>query len=143
MTVETITDRTRLSELRLPWCVDKDTRTEPIFISDERDRVGEALSIRVRDVTDVRVRQALTRQSAVGGSTLQKIDAIVARAQEAEALPEIDDSAAFRVDDELVLMEGCHRTCALYLIDPPVFRLQVLVVDGGWGAYLDRRLAVS
>jgi hypothetical protein len=143
MTVETITDRGRLGELRLPWCVDKDTRTEPIFISDEPDRVGEALSIRVRDVTDARVRLALSRQSAIGGFTLEKIEAIVARAQEVGAPPEIEDSAAFRVDDGLVLMEGCHRTCALYLIDPPVFTLRVLVIDGGWGAYLDHRLAVS
>ena len=143
MQIEVITGRAQLGLLRLPWCVDLETRTEPIRISDERHRIGEALSIRIRDVADDAVRVALSRQAAWGGRALQKIQAIVARAEAAGRPPEIQDSMGFRVGSEIVLMESCHRTCALYVLDPRQFELRILVVDGGWDAYFDDRLAVS
>ncbi len=42
-------------------------------------------------------------------------------------------------------MEGCHRSCALYLLDPPKFELRTVVVavDAGWPVYNDPRLRVS
>lgn len=143
MAVEVVTDRVELGELRLPWCVDKGTRTEPISISDQRNRVGEALSIRVRDVSDARVREALSRQVARDGFSLEKIEAIVSSAEDAGHPPSIPDSAGFWVDDELVLMEGCHRTCAIYLLDPPTMDVRISILDIGWPAYFDRRLTVS
>lgn len=143
MTIETITNRTVLGSLRLPWCVDRKTRTEPIRINDERERIGEALSIRVRDVTDARVRMALSSQEASGGTSLQKIEAIVAEAEGLGREPEVGDAAAFRIDGDLLLMEGCHRTCATYLLDPPSFRLQIVVVDGGWEVYSTSGLEVT
>lgn len=143
MAIEVITDRVQLGELRLPWCVDKTTRTEPISISAQRDRVGEALSIRVRDVSDAPVREALSRQVARDGCSLEKIEAIVSSAEDADHPPSIPDSAGFWVDDELVLMEGCHRTCAVYLLDPPALEVRISIVDVGWPACFDRRLTVS
>lgn len=143
MAVAVITDRGDLGRLRLPWCVDKNTRTEPISISDQRGRIGEALSIRVRDVSDPRVREALGRQMARDGFTLAKIEAIVDAAEDAGRPPSIPDSAGFLVNDELLLMEGCHRTCAIYLLEPSDLEVRINVVDIVWPAYFDHRLAVS
>jgi hypothetical protein len=44
-----------------------------------------------------------------------------------------------------MLMEGCHRSCALYLLDPPKFELRTVVVavDAGRPVYNDPRLRVS
>ena len=60
-------------------------------------------------------------------------------------LPAIEDSEACRVRGGLMLMEGCHRSCALYLLDPPKFELRTVVVavDAGWPVYNDPRLRVS
>lgn len=143
MAVAVITDRVELGQLRLPWCVDKSTRTEPISIHDQRDRVDEALSIRVRNISDARVREALGRQVARDGFTFAKIEAIVDAAEDAGRPPSIPDSAGFWVNDELLLMEGCHRTCAIYLLDPPDLEVRINIVDVGWPAYFDHRLAVS
>jgi hypothetical protein len=143
MDVEVVTDRATLGRLRLPWCVDKSTRTKPISISDQRDRAGEALSIRVRDISDARVREALGRQIARDGFSLEKIEDIVSSAEAAGHLPSIHDSAGFWVNDELVLMEGCHRTCALYLLDPPHLEMRISISEAGWPSYFDPRLTIS
>jgi len=43
-----------------------------------------------------------------------------------------------------MLMEGCHRSCALYLLDVPKFELltEVVADDSGWSVYDDPRLRV-
>lgn len=144
MSVHVTTSHSDLGALRLPWCVDVATRTEEIRIADEPHRIPEALQLRVRDVTDEPVREMLRKQVAPDGNfSLRKIEAIVTEAREKDRPPTIDDSAAFLIDGELSLIEGCHRTCATYLLNPSVFELQTRVHPDGSPAYFDPRLKVS
>jgi hypothetical protein len=77
------------------------------------------------------------------GFTLEKIEAIIGMAEDVGRPPLIPDSAGFWVNDELVLMEACHRTCAVYLLDPPELEVRINIVDIGWPAYFDPRLTVT
>jgi hypothetical protein len=117
----------------------------PINISAERDRVPEALQLRVRDVVDERVREALRAQESKGEPSLTKIESMLAGAKARGTPPDIPRSTAFRIGRDLTLMRGCHRTCAIYLLNPPAFELLTIVVpdDEAWSAYFDPRLAVS
>lgn len=117
----------------------------PIDISAERDRIPEALQLRVRDIDDKRVREALRTQESKGEPSLTKIESMLARANVRGKPPDIPRSTAFRIGRDLTLMKGCHRTCALYLLDPPAFELLTVVApdDEAWPAYFDPRLAVS
>jgi hypothetical protein len=139
-----ISTRSALGTLRLPWCVDGETLTEPIRISDEPHRLPEALQLRVRDVEDERVQEALGKQVAPDGDlSINKIEAIVADARKAGHLPTVEDSMAFRIGNDLSLMEGCHRTCAMYLLDLPRFELCTRIDPNGYPAYFDSRLKVT
>lgn len=129
--------------LRLPWCVDQETLSEPIQVSAERHRIPQALQLRVRDVEDERVREALSKQIAKGEPSLVKIESIVAMAKKARRPPRVEDSEGFWIDGELTLMEGCHRTCATYLLAPSAFELQTLIATGVWDAYFDSELRVT
>jgi hypothetical protein len=110
------TTRAELGWLLLPWRVDTRDRTRPIRISD--GSISHALQLRVRDVDQEAIRVALGRQVADGGFSWKKIESVLAEALRRGRPSEVGDSKAFRVRDGLTLMEGCHRTCALYLLDP-------------------------
>jgi hypothetical protein len=137
----TITERHELGSLWLPWCVDREDPRVPIRIADQPMRIPNARQLRVGSIDDPRVRQALALQVADGGFTLAKIDAIVSSARNGRR-PEIPDAVAFRVPDGLTLMEGCHRICALYLLDPAAFDLRLALVpeERAWPVYFDSRL---
>ncbi len=114
-------------------------------ISDEPERILEAQQLRVRSVDDAEVQVALSRQMAFGEPSLVKIRSIIAEADRVGHPPGIPDSLAFRLSGELTLMEGRHRTCALFLLDPPELELNTDVVSGeaAWSAYLDPWLRVD
>jgi hypothetical protein len=145
MALQTTTTRAGLGGLLLPWCVDTRDRTRPIRINDEPDLIPHALQLRVRDVGQEHILIALGHQAAEGGDSLEKIQSIRVEATRRGRLPTIEDSTACRVRDGLMLIEGCHRSCALYLLDAPKFELRTVVVaaDAGWLGYNDPRLAVS
>jgi hypothetical protein len=140
-----MTTRAELGWFLLPWCVDTRDRTRPVRISDNPSLIPHALQLRVRDVDQEAIRVALCRQVADGGFSWKKIESIVTEAMRDGRPPKVGDSKAFRVRDGLTLMEGCHRTCALYLLDPPALQLTTEVVppEESWPAYFDRRLEVS
>jgi hypothetical protein len=137
------TDNAALGALRLPWCVDRATMTEPIQISDERHRIPEAVQLRVQDVGNECVKQALRKQESKGEPSLTKIEAIMAAGRKTGHMPAIEDSEGFWIEDELSLMEGCHRTCALYLLDPSAIELRTLIRPPVWDAYFNPGLVVS
>jgi hypothetical protein len=140
VSIHRTTTRDALGALRLPWCVDRRTRSQEIRISDETHRIPEALQLRVRNIEEEPVRVALRKQVTPNGEfSLNKIEAIASEAEFAA----IDDSKAFLVGDELSLMEGCHRTCALYLVNPPTFTLETRIVDDCWLAYFASRLVAG
>jgi hypothetical protein len=140
MAMHYTTTRDELGALRLPWCVDRATRSYEIRISDEPHRISEALQLRVRSIEEESVRRALRKQVTSNGEfSLNKIEAIASEAE----FPAIEDSMAFMIGDELSLMEGCHRTCALYVVGPSTLVLKTRVFDEGWPAYLDPRLTVD
>ena len=144
MELHRTTTRAELGWLLLPWCVDTRDRTRPIRISDRPSPISHALQLRVRDVDQEAIRVALGRQVADGGFSWKKIESILAEALRRGRPPEVGDSKAFRVRDGLTLMEGRHRTCALYLLDPPALQLTTEVVppEASWPAYFDRQLEV-
>jgi hypothetical protein len=144
MALHTTTTRDGLARLLLPWCVDSRDRTRSIMINDETDLIPHALQLRVRDLDDEDIRIALGQQRAKGGDSLEKIQAIRAEATRSGRLPAIEDSKACRTRHGLMLMEGCHRSCALYLLDVPKFELltEVVADDSGWSVYDDPRLRV-
>jgi hypothetical protein len=137
--------REGLGGLLLPWCVDARDRTRPIRIDDEPYLMPHALQLRVRDVGREDIMVALNRQCAEGGDSLKKIQSIRAEATRWGRLPAIEDSMACRVRGGLMLIEGCHPSCALYLLCPPEFEHRTVVVaaNGGWLVYDDPRLRVS
>lgn len=145
MELHTTTTRQSLGGLLLPWCVDTRNRTCPIRINDEPDLIPHALQLRVRDVVQEDILSALGRQDAEGEDSMEKIQSIRAEATRSVRLPAIEDSKACRVRHGLMLMEGCHRSCALYLLAPPKFELRTVVVavGSGWAVYDDPRLRVS
>jgi hypothetical protein len=145
MELHTTTTRQGLGGLLLPWCVDTRDRTCPIRINDVRDLIPHALQLRVWDVVQEDILIALGRQDAEGGDSLEKIQSIRTEATRSGRLPAIEDSKACRVRNGLMLMEGCHRSCALYLLGPPKFELRsvVVAVGSGWAVYDDPRLRVS
>jgi hypothetical protein len=99
----------------------------------------------VRDVVHGDIQIALGRQNADESSSGNKIQSIRAEAVRSGHPPAIEDSRAFRARNGLTLMEGCHRTCALYLLDPPSFELRTALVTDTmrWPVYDDPRLRVT
>ncbi len=138
--VHVTTTRDALGALWLPWCVDRSTETELIPVADEPHRIPESRQLRVRDIERKPVQTALGRQIAKGEPSLTKIDSIRAAAENDAALLAIADSTGFICTGDLILMEGCHRTCALHLLNPSGFELQTRLDPGGWPVYSDPRL---
>jgi hypothetical protein len=131
-----ITDATALGRLWLPWCVHKEYPDIPIHIGEEPGLIPTARQIRVAEIEDERIRVALDRQATrhLGVSSLANIT----RSREALRESHTLQVLAFAVDGDegLVLTEGCHRTCAIFLRNPEDFSVSV-DLQTPWPVYVE------
>jgi hypothetical protein len=109
----------RVGGLWLPWFVRRSDPTVPV--TDIGNELADAQQVRVRYLSDVRIWNALSRaDSANPGAPVHtaRIEALEARLRGQNVMLVIP---AWPVPEDtgtgFVLMDGCHRACALYRLN--------------------------
>ena len=125
--MHTITTHQELGSLWLPWYVERDTPTSPI--RDIHQDHQRARAVRVRDaIEDDHVRAALSVKTAhAEHGRWSHLDGIAYRAKRLELERPIGPLPAWVTAEGLILRDGCHRTCALYELQPECFELVLQV----------------
>lgn len=119
-----------VGDLWIPWYVYRDNPAEPIKHG-LPDEIDVARQLRVRDIDDPAIWEALGKPS---GDVIHaaKIESL------REVFAEKDVVAIFAgvplENDSWLLLDGCHRACALYLLDRS---RQVDIVPPGWLGTVD------
>ena len=134
-----ISNRIELAALWLPWCVARGEPTVPLtHLPAEHPR---AMQLRITDLDDPSTQQALAWQPHRGGTSWEHIERWAARfrAQVASGEPVAinDDAAVLDLGGLLILREGCHRACGLYVAGLKEFELVAAVSPpfGPWESY--------
>lgn len=123
-----ISDREELGNVWLPWFVRADNPAEPIR---DLDR-SNARQLRVRNVIDEPVFQAaLEEKYADRERRWTHLGRIEDYRQQWRKLTSVSQGRfpAYRTPDGPVLMDGCHRACAIYALDLPAWRVDLELSD--------------
>lgn len=139
-----VTAREALEALWLPWCVGRHRRTEIIRIADEPDRRHEAMQLRVGDLADGEIREALATQPFHDTRSLPYIAALAETFAHLAAVGYvvIPDALIFPTLEGPMLHEASHRSCAIYEAGLQRFEIRAVVhpIAQPWQDYHDSRL---
>ncbi len=119
-----ISDLEELGHVWLPWFVRADNPAEPV-----RDLGrSNARQLRVRDVvSDPVFRPALEEEYEDQGRRWTHLGRIEEYREQWRNLTSVSQGRfpAFRTVDGPVLVDGCHRACAIYALDLPEWRVDL------------------
>ena len=121
--------RERLGNAWLPWFFHKDDPARAIGF--DRDSWEDAVPLRVKDVVDARVQEFLDSiyvplTVGAGSTTWRCIEAHRQRLAECDAFLLILSGWYTRYGP--LLVDGCRRSCAIYLLDPRHVELDFVCV---------------
>jgi hypothetical protein len=124
-----ITHLDELGDLWLPWYVRRDDPATPIQDIDAERAVARQL--RIHDIEDHEIRQALGWEYEHEGRKWTHLSRIEDYRRQWEGLPGLSPERvpAWHTADGPVLRDGCHRTCAVYLLNPPDWRVDLELSD--------------
>jgi hypothetical protein len=111
-------DRDELGALWLRWYVHRDDPSEPVDLSTLQSQPDRARQLRVRDVADEQIWTALSvpDPNQRDQSHTQRIEHYQDRYYKAEVVA--FSAPAWITPEGPVLIDGAHRACAIYLLDP-------------------------
>jgi hypothetical protein len=141
-----ITGLDDLKPLWLPWCVERKHPHRFIRIDHEPERRHEARQLRVQDLAEPAVREALSAYPREDGrSVMQAINAFASLFAGGPGKIVLSEAEAFRLAEGLMLHESCHRACALFEGGVDEFELHPLIhpVFDGWSVYEQHSLRTS
>lgn len=133
-----ITDRDEVGRLWLPWCVERTRPEVPLRIERDPDRRDAARQLRVSDLSEESAQVALANypRDEQTASVWSSINYWAGVFSEMVGRRVLDDAKLFETPEGLMLHEGSHRTCGLYVSGITDFEIRVAAVEPlGWQAY--------
>ena len=104
-----------IADLWLPWFVRRSDPSQPAVLPDGLD---DAQQLRVRDISRPDVWEALSQADPANPQHLVHAERIEREQLRFADVVVIAVLPAYPVPEGLVLLDGCHRACALYRLDP-------------------------
>jgi hypothetical protein len=106
-----------IGELWLPWYVYRDDPSRPVG-AELAMVLHLAQQVRVRDLRDPQIRAAMGQRDLNEPDNSTHIQRIEALRRRYEGVRTVAILPVLQVNEGWVLLDGCHRACALHDLDP-------------------------